>query len=355
MTARRRDSQWVFGGRGTFDLPGLAPITAEVEADGENITASARTTVQIASLTGMLEVHYRNGRWSGQGQAQLNRGRAQGTVNVRLSQAGRISGDGTIQYRFTENLIGRVGVLLREDRSMRVSGELRFETIQLFREIADRRRLYRFPRISIPILGIALGPVDIGLVARIDSEIGIHYSFGPGVLRNTRISAAIDLLSDNPNLEFEAGTELNIPIGGGFYLTVEGSIALSAGIASISGGVSVTGDAGLRGAINASVNLQYRASQWRLRTMAELLVHPELLLTIDARARAEAGVGPFTVEAVRTWNLARFNWGSDLNFGLRFPFEYATGQEFRFPSFDQIVWVYPRDIDFSRMIRRLIH
>ena len=354
LSARLARGNLNFRGEGTFRLPGLDPLTAIVETDGSSVNFQGRTGFTIRALSGTMLVRYRNGRWSGEGQAQLNRGRAQGTVTVRLSETGRISGDGSIQYRFTENLIGRVGVLLREDRTIRLSGELRFETIQLFREISDRRRLYRFPRISIPILGIALGPVDIGLVARINAEIGIHYGIGPGVLRNTRIAAAIDLLSDNPNLEFEAGTELAIPIGGGFYLTVEGAIALSAGIASISGGVSVTGDAGLRGAFTANALLQYRASQWRLRAAAELLVHPELILTIDARARAEAGVGPFTVEAVRSWNLARFSWGSDLNFGLRFPFEYVSGQEFRFPSFDQIEWVYPREIDFTRMLRQVI-
>ncbi|MEI6340905.1 MAG: DUF4157 domain-containing protein [Verrucomicrobiota bacterium] len=358
LTVSHRNGAVQFAGRGRFTVPGLDPVEANVESDGTNISFSARTGFTVRSLRGTGTIQYRNGRWSGDGTINVNRGRAQGTLRVQFSEAGRIHGDGRLTYRITDNLTASLGVLLREDQSVRVSGDITLATIQLFPRLprdGGRQRLLRFPRISIPIAGISLGPLgDAGLVARIDSEIGVYYGIGPGELRNTRLTTQFDPLAENPNFEFTAGTELFVPMRAGFYLQVDGSVALSAVVASISGGLTVTGEAGLEGSFTANAQLRYAQQRFEIQARAALLAQPRFVLGIDARVRAEAGVGPFSTSAEKVWNLARFSWGSNLQFGLAVPFRYASDQPFQMPSFNDIEWIYPRHIDFEDVVRSLI-
>ncbi len=351
LSALRREGRWLFRGTGTFTLPKLAPINATVETDGENVTASGRAQIQIAGLTGLLTATYNRGRWSGQVGAQFQRGRAQGTVTVRLNESGRISGDGEITYPITSNLVGTVGVTLPEEGPLRVRGTLQLADVELFRRLSERKRLYQFPRISIPIVGLTLGPLGaVGLVARIDSEVGVNYSVGAGVLRNIVLSTAINPLADNPRFEFDAGAQLYIPLYAGFYLSVRGAIALDALVASVSGGVTLTGEAGLRGDFTANAAMRYRENKFALHADATLQGQPELVLGVNADVRAEI----LSQEYIKRWNLAEYRWGSGLNFGLRLPFDYASDQPPRLPSFNDIQWIYPRELDFTAMLRRLI-
>ena len=357
LDVRYHDGGFLFAGRGTFTLAGLEPITASVETDGEHVTARAQTTVRIRGLRGTMSVTYRDGHWSGEGTLPFSAGRARGSVTARLNETGRITGQGSVTYPITDRLTATIGVLLREDQSLRVNGEVRLADIELFQRFprsGGRQRLFRVAPPDFPIYAIPLGPLgSLGLAARVSLEFGVHYGIGPGVLRNIRATTAFDLFAEGTNFEFEAGAQLYIPFDAGFYVQVDGSVVLGLGpIAEVNGGIGVRGEAGLRGDFTADARLQYRQAKFILDARAALQAHPELLLSLEAFVRASAAAGLY--EAEKRWNLASFRFGSDLNFGVAFPFHYDSSEGFNAPSFADIEWIYPRDLNPQAMLARLI-
>ena len=351
----RRNEAWIFRGTGHVDVPvpGVQPISLTLEHDGQHLTGRGQTGIQIRGLNGTLVVNLRDDRLSGEGQLQLNRGKARGALQLRLSEAMKLSGRGDIEYQLTESLIGRVGVILHEDQSVRVSGALEFpRPITLFRGFNSERELFR-RSLDIPLLAVPLGPVSIGLVARITGAFGVSYGVGPGELRNLRVLTAFNPLEANTDLEIEGAAQLVIPAHAGLSLSIRGGIGVSAGVASVTGGLTATGAAELRGGFDARVDIAYRRGAFALDARAAILVSPVLRLGLSADVTAEAGAFGFTIEKRKEWRLAAFEWGSGLEFGLIAPIHYASGEPFRAPSLNDIQWKIP-DIDVTRLIPDLI-
>jgi len=90
--------------------------------------------------------------------------------------------------------------------------------------------------------------------------------------------------------------------------------------------------------------------KWAIAATAAIKVNPKLALRIDGFLRAEAGIGPFTKTAEKRWNLKSWEWGSAMQFGVEFPFKWASDQEFKTPSFSDIKFIYPENIDFKSLI-----
>src|SRR5205807_10520592 len=193
---------------GTFKVPALNPITATVETDGHYVNFDGSAGITIKYLTGNVNVHYRTGKWSGDGTVDLNKPPAVGAVTVHLADTGAIYGEGKLSYQITPKLTAAIGVVLNKDHSIRVSGEILLATIQLFPRFPaskSRTRLFK-THFGVPIFGLSLGPVgDIGLVLAIDPEVGVYYGIGPGEIRNAKITTEFNPLSDDPNIAFHAG------------------------------------------------------------------------------------------------------------------------------------------------------
>jgi hypothetical protein len=353
LQVRRRGHSLVFTGRGVFHVRGLRPVTLNVEYDGTNLTATGRTGIEIQGLTGDLSVTYRNGRFSGEGQLQVNRGRARGRILVRLNPSQRFSGEGTIQYQISENLIATAGIELHEDQTVRLRGALEFpRPIPLFRLIANRYEFFN-RSIDIPILGVSIGPISVGLIARITGAIGADYSIGPGEIRGVRIAAALNPLEENPNLDLQMSGRLVIPASAGIYLSVRGGLGVSAGIASVTGGITATGRIGVRGGLEAGVDVRYAQNRFSLDAFAEISASPVISLSLDADVTAEAGAWGFTIRRSKVWHLASFEYGSGMRFGLRAPIHYASNEPFRAPSISDIQWITP-SVNVSDVVGQLI-
>jgi Domain of unknown function (DUF4157) len=357
LSARREGGSWVFTGSAVITVPGGAvdPVNLRVSTDGRRVWGEGRTAIRVRGLSGPVVIRYQDERWSGEATLPFSFGRATGSVTVRLNPSGRITGQGSVRYPITDRLTATVGVLLREDRTVRVQGDLVFATIPLFERLprsGGRRELFSWAPPGIPIWGIPLGPLGtVGLTAQIRLRVGVDYFVGPGELRNLRASAALDLFADQPNFEFHGGGQIYIPFYAGFYVGIDGAIALDAAVASLSTGLGVTADAGLRGQVQVDAAIDYAAEVLAARLRFEASANPEVRLAIDAFVRATV-LGADVYE--QRWNLANFRWGSDLRFGLAFPVEYASNRPFELPGFENIEWIYPRDIDAAGMLRRLI-
>lgn len=353
VEAKYAAGKLVFRGSGTFKVPALNPITATVETDGSYINFDGSAGITIKYLTGNVTVHYRTGKWSGDGTVNLNKPPAVGTVTVHLADTGAVYGEGKLSYQITPNLTAAIGVVLNKDHSIRVSGEVVLATIKLFPRFPQgktRTRIFK-THFGVPIFGFSLGPVgDIGLVLAIDPELGVYYGIGPGEIRNAKITTAFDPMSDDPNIAFHAGGQLYIPFDAGFYISIPCSLSLGAVIASVSAGLDATADIGVVGAATLDAGIDYAAKRWAIAATAAIKVNPKLALRIDGFLRAEAGFGPFSTSAEKRWNLKSWEWGSAMEFGVEFPFKWASDQEFQAPSFKDIKFIYPENIDFKSLI-----
>lgn len=159
-------------------------------------------------------------------------------------------------------------------------------------------------------------------------------------------------MADNPDFEFTAGAQIYIPFDAGFYLTIPASLTVGAVVASVSAGLSASADIGLRGNFDANASLAYRQQIWSVETLAGVYANPRLALRIDGFLRAEALRGMY--EAEKRWNLRNWEWGSNMRFGIEFPFRYVSNQPFQPPSFDDIRFIYPENISFQTMIRDIV-
>ncbi len=353
VEAKYGGNRLLFRGSGTFKVPALNPITATVETDGRNVNFDGSAGITIKYLTGTVNVHYRTGKWSGDGTGTLNKPPAVGTVTVHLADTGAIYGEGKLSYQITPNLVAAIGVVLNKDHSIRVSGEIVLATIKLFPRFPQsksRTRIFK-THFGVPIFGFSLGPIgDIGLVLAIDPELGVYYGIGPGEIRNAKITTEFNPLSDDPNIAFHAGGQLYIPFDAGFYISIPCSLSLSAVVASVSAGLDANADIGIVGAAMLDAGIDYAMKKWAIAATAAIKVNPKLALRIDGFLRAEAGIGPFTKTAEKRWNLKSWEWGSAMQFGVEFPFKWASDQEFKTPSFSDIKFIYPENIDFKSLI-----
>jgi hypothetical protein len=346
--------KWIFRGKGAFTPPKLKPVEIEIEYDGDHITGSAETGFEFHGLAGRLKVQYRDEKFSGEGTINIKKGRAEGKLHIKMRQEKgepKFSGEGEVTYQITDNLVGTAGIEVNEKEEVRLKGALTFpKPIHLFDPIKGDYKIFEVG-VSIPIPGASIGPV--GLNARIDGALSAGYQIGPGELRNAKIEAAFNPLEEKPDLDLLMGAQLYIGARAYISGSISGSIEVSIGIASVSGGLTITATASLEGHVASEVKIHYQKSRIELDANFEVLLGLALTLALDAFVKAKAGIGPFSVETKKVWNLAsfKFDTGMQLGMKLKSPIHYASDEPFKFPSLDDIQWIKP-DIDPKKVLER---
>lgn len=346
--------KWIFRGKGAFTPPRLKPVEIEIEYDGDHITGSAETGFEFHGLAGRLKVQYRDEKFSGEGTINIKKGRAEGKLHIKMRQERgepKFSGEGEVTYQITDNLVGTAGIEVNEKEEVRLKGALTFpKPIHLFDPIKGDYKIFEVG-VSIPIPGASIGPV--GLNARIDGALSAGYQIGPGELRNAKIEAAFNPLEEKPDLDLLMGAQFYIGARAYISGSISGSIEVSIGIASVSGGLTITATASLEGHVASEVKIHYQKSRLELDANFELLLGLALTLALDAFVKAKAGVGPFSVETKKVWNLASFKFDTGMQMGMKLknPIHYASDEPFKFPSLDDIQWIKP-DIDPKKVLER---
>jgi hypothetical protein len=339
--------KWVFRGQGSFNIPRLKEADLEIEYDGEHLTGGtgpAGISFVFQGITGNIHVRYHDEKFSGKGKLDIKKGKATGSIDVEMHE-GRthptFSGKGQISYQLSENVITTVGIEIDEEENVRLLGAIEFpKPITLFKAAEGHYKFFEVG-VSIPIPGASIGP--IGLKARIDGSLSAGYKFGPGELRNTKIEAAFNPLDEKPDADVIVTSTLYI--GASAYISgrVAGSVVVDAGIASLEGGLAITATASLDGHVSSTATIHYQKSKLEFDANFELLVGLAISLALDAFVKAEAGIGPFTVETDKTWNLAAYSWDTGLQFGMKLkqPVHYDSDAGVKLPSFDDIQWTIP--------------
>jgi hypothetical protein len=244
------------------------------------------------------------------------------------------------------------GVQFLENGEIEVTGRIGLpDTVDVFDRKSIDRNLFTAPAIEIPIFAIPIGPRSIGLVARITGGLDFSAGFGPGQLR--------DLYGEvtyNPDHEDETTIsghgEFAIPADAGLTLRGDLGLGVSAGIASLTGGIEIAGTLGLEGEAAAEVDVNWSpATGLALDATGRITVNPKFTFDINAFARASLDLWVKTISKTWRHNLVSFSWGPDIQFGIVFPVHYREGEPFDM-SFDDIRVIYP-DIDIVNMAKGL--
>jgi len=337
--------RWVFRGKGSFEPPRLKPVEIELEYDGDHLTGEASTGFEFHGIGGNIRVRYRDEKFSGEGRLEIHKGKANGFLHVVMhpfTDTPKFSGEGELSYQLTENLIAKAGISIDEQEKVRLKGALEFpKPIELFKPLKGDYKIFEIG-VSIPIPGASIGPV--GLKARIDGALSAGYQLGPGELRNTKLEAAFNPLEEKPDLDVVMTSTLFIGASAHITGKISGSIVVDAVIASVSGGLTISATASLDGHVASEVRLHYQQSRFELDAKFELLVGLAIILALDAFVKARAGIGPFSVEKEKVWNLASFKFDTGLQFGfkLKKPLHYASDQPVQLPSLDDLEWTVPK-------------
>jgi len=357
---------------GNFDLssevPGISGgnVQARVsKAPGDteyNVFVSGTAQPDIPGIDSTLSVTYDNGALTIEGSAQYRRGMLSGSINVAatnraIGEDGQPTGDptdtilvyggGSLTLQITPWLAATAEVQFLPNGELEVTARLSSDEYEVFRRREINRNLFRVPTIEIPLFAIPLGPRSIGLVAQIGGGLDFTAGFGPGTLQN--MSAEITY---NPARESETTLnghgEFAIPADAGLTLSGDLSLGVSVGVASLTGGIELEGSLGLEGEALASVDVNWSPmTGLTIDAMGRITVNPKFSFGINAFARASLGIGLFSISETWRHNLASFEWGPDIQFGIVFPVHYQEGEPFAM-SFDDIELIYP-DLDVVDM------
>ncbi|WP_215225664.1 eCIS core domain-containing protein [Echinicola shivajiensis] len=354
------------------DIPGItggnveARVSKEAGAEEYDIFVSGTAQPDIPGISSSLTVTYENGALTIEGSASYSRGMLSGTVNVGATNRAigddgeptgepddtmRVYGGGSLTLQLTPWLAATAGVNFTPEGEIEVTARLSSDSYEVFRRREINRNLFSVPTIEIPLFAIPLGPRSIGLVAQIGGGLDFTAGFGPGELRN--LSAEITY---NPEREEETTVaghgEFAIPADAGLTLRGDLSLGVSVAIASLSGGIELAGTLGLEGEAAAEVDVNW-SPQTGLALDAEgrITVNPKFTFDLNAFARASLGIGWFSISETWRHNLASYEWGPDIQFGVVFPVHYREGEPFDM-SFDDIEVIYP-DLDVIDMAKGL--
>jgi Domain of unknown function (DUF4157) len=340
----RREGGWAYRGKGRLVVPGVKPVDFAFYYVGDKLRGTASTEIEVKDFKGKLALEYDDGRLSGEGTISGRKGRANlEQAKVRYNgRTGKFSGEGTLSYQVSENLIATAGVEIPEKGPVKLKGALTFpKPILLFKPFGDDFTIFRLPDIDIPIPGASIGPV--GLEVRIRGRLDAAYSIGPGQLQNTRIGADFQPFEENKDLKVDLVSLLVIPASATLTADFSARVAIDVFVAEVEGSIGVKGSATLAGGLSVGFTAHYEKDRFTAEATPQIDAALILGLRLYAQLRAEAGVGPFSVETTKTWEIDRFTYDPGIKVGLKAPIRYdsAASPSFQPPSLDQIQWVRP--------------
>src|SRR5690625_886078 len=355
------------------DIPGIrgghvtATVSKGAEDEGYQVSVSGSAQPDIPGINSDLSVAYVNGALIMEGTAAYSRGMLSGSVligatNRAIDDEGqpagepddtmRIYGGGSLALQLTPWLEATAGVQFLTNGEMEVQGRIGLpDTFDLFPRREINRNLFTAPRLEIPLFAIPLGPRSIGLVAQIGGGLDFSAGFGPGQLRELYAE-----ITYNPDKEEETTLVgrgvFAVPADAGLTLRGDVGLGISAGIASLTGGLELAGTLGLEGEATAGVSIDWSPQAGlELGARGGLMVNPKFAFDVNAFARGSIGIGFLSVSETWRHNLAGFEWGPDIQFGINFPINYREGEPFDV-SVDDIDVIYP-ELNIPDMARGL--
>jgi Domain of unknown function (DUF4157) len=341
---------WEFRGKGVFKIPKLDDTTVYISFDGEKFYGQGNTGFKFHGIKGKFKVKYaakagaEKPRIWGEGSLEFTKGRAKGSLAVKMNEKGEFSGSGSVSFTLKEGIVAAGTIIIDEKEKVTVVGSLLFPPYTVFKKFPEPA-----PRIDIlpqkdfdfPIPGASIGP--IGLKARISAGIYASYSIGPGIITNGFIKTKFNPLEENPDLDIEAGGKIQVSAEASLTGYLCGSLVVDALLAEVGGGIGVSATGKLKGFVASDLKARYY--QGKFEASADLEMGIKLTVTFDffAYAWASAGVWRFKVTTGKTWDLGIFTYDPGLQLGMKLlkPLSYSSDRGFDVPALDDIKWVTP--------------
>ena len=356
----------------TSDIPGIrgGSVEAEVQqaGDGWKVKATGTAKPALPGFDTELTVSYDDGIITAQATAGFSRGMIAGNLtlgatNQAVDEQGNPTGaasesltafgNGQVTITFTPWLKGEVGIRVKPEGGIILSGTVALpSTFDLFPEKKLQKNLLTVG-LDIPIVGVAVAGQRIGIFATIKGGLDAEAGFGPGQLRDTHVTVVYDP-EDESATEVSGSAEFYVPAHAGLRLFVRGGLGAGIPIVSATANLEVGGQIGIEGAARAAVDVSWTPSEGvDLTAEAELSAQPKFKFDVTGSVLVEADILVDTIELYsKKWQLASFEYGSDLTFGVKFPIHYKNG-ELSDISVDALEFEIP-DVDPGAILEDLV-
>ena len=355
------------------DVPGIesGTLTASMKKGPEGpwkLGGSITAKPSIPGISSQISGEYDDGAWTVQGSAAYAKGLLSGSVTVgatnrEVSDEGVPSGDatetvsafgqGTVTVKIAPWLQGTVGLKIKPNGEVIVSGEVGIpDTLDIFPEKKIEKNIFSV-NLDIPIVGLAVAGQRVGIFATIGGGLDASAGIGPGQLRQLNLS-----IQYNPDNEADTkvtgGAQLYIPAHAGLRMFIRGGIGAGIPLVSATAGLEIGGELGVEGAAEANVAVDWTPENG-LALDADVGVHAQPTFKFDVTGFVEVTFDYLIDTATlyeKRFQLAGFEYGSGMRFGIKFPFHYQEGEPFDV-SLDDVEFEYP-EIDAGSLLSGLV-
>lgn len=328
-------------------LPGVSDAKVTVRArrspdTGEwAVSGAGSAALKAPGASGNLDVTLNGAAVHFAGRIDLAKGPASGFIQITATnmpsddegnpieggQVGdlQIWGKGSASIAFGKVLTGTAGIEYTRDGRIIISGEIALPpTVDLFDKVEYNKRLLEISPPDFPIWGVKLGPVGVGIFAFVDARVDFLAYVGPGQLRETKVSAVMDL--DKPSeATVDGKAQFHVPAYAGFRLDVGGGLKAQAAVAYVKGRVGLDGTLGLGAEAKLDVGVKWNATDgFEAAALAEVKASPKF--EVGVNASVSAGVDLYLKSIEKTWGpwrkkLGEFGPGMELS--AKFPVKYT--------------------------------
>ncbi len=359
------------------DTPGIAGGSIHIEAlkppdsDEYKVKGSGSAKPKIPGIDSELKVTYDDGTFDASVTTAYNKGRLKGSIMVGATnrpvtegqpggapapgaKAITVYGGGSVTVVIAPWLQGTVGVrIIPPNGEVELSGEIGLpSTLDVFPEKKLDKNIVTIG-IDIPIVGVAVAGQRIGIFANISGGLDVSAGIGPGQLQELSLKITYNP-SHEENTQVSGKAKLHVPAHAGLRLFVRGGIGAGIPIVSAEAGLEIGASLGLEGALDTGVEVDWSpAKGLTLDAEASVYVEPKLKVDLSGFVTVDADLFVTTVNLYeKHWQLAAFEYGSNLRFGVSFPVHYQEGQPFDL-SLDKVQFQVPQ-IEPKAMLSDLI-
>ncbi|HMA73329.1 MAG TPA: hypothetical protein VKP67_17870 [Xanthobacteraceae bacterium] len=324
----------------------------------------------------MLQVSYDDGTFDASITAAYAKGRIKGSVLVGATNRPvtegmpsgpapekgdhiTIYGGGSVTVVIAPWLQGTVGIRLLPNGEIELAGEIALpSSLDLFPEKKLDKNIFTL-RIDIPILGLTVPVVHthIGIFATIEGGLDVNAGIGPGQLQQLALK-----ITYNPSHEgdthVEGDARLHVPASAGLRVFVSGGIGAGIPLVDATAKLTVGAGLGLEGALDTGVHVDWTPTKGLvLDADASVYVEPKLKVSVTGSVDVVFDTWAHTFHLYHhDWDLAAFEYGSNLRFGVSFPMHYDESRGFDL-SLDKLSFqvpdINPKEI-LSDVISRII-
>jgi hypothetical protein len=243
--------------------------------------------------------------------------------------------------------------MFKPNGEIQISGEIGLpEALDIFPEKKLDKNIFKIG-IDIPILGVSVAGQRIGIFANITGGLDLSAGIGPGQLQALKMKVDYNPAHEDQT-HVQGDAKLHIPAHAGLRMFVRGGLGVGIPIVSAQAGIEIGGQLGLEGALDTGVHMDWTpAKGLALDAKAEVYVEPKLKFDITGFVLVEADLLLTTIELYnKRWQLAAFEYGSGLRFGVSFPVHYEEGKPLDL-SLDNVKFQVP-DISPKELLSDLI-